>query len=286
MLENVNNIAIEFLMKSELGAAIKKSLDTFEKVQEVLAALANSKDKNIALNLKIGTVLTFAAINKIIQGKAPAEFTKNDWQAILNHVIDEAVLADEQTYTENVFLLYAKYINASASIIETFTSQEKADSIHCLADEIRVKTDSLQSGEITEVEYIESCLWISLEAMIKLLSATAGSSKNAETANLIDGISTYAFEYGRFVLYRREQAIINEYIEKQYVLDSELQTKYDEFLNEVKVQSERFTQLVDHAFAPDFRDSLKGSIELAKAVGVKDDDILDSIERIDDFFLN
>lgn len=286
MLENIKNMAIDHLMKSKLSTSIKKSFDAFEKVQETLYTLVDSKENDTTVKLRIGTVLTFAVINKVLQGKSPNNFTKEDWKEIANLVVDDAVLIDEQTYTENVFLLYADYINASANTITSFITQEKTDSINNLADEIRVKTDSLQNGLITEVEYVETCLWISLEAMIKLISATVGTYTNPEIANLIDGISTYSFEYGRLLLYRKEQAIINEYIENQYILDAKLQARYEEFVNELNKQSEKFTLLVNNAFAKDFREALKGSIELAMESGVKEEEILTSIEKIDDFFLN
>ena len=44
--------------------------------------------------------------------------------------------------------------------------------------------------------------------------------------------------------------------------------------------------LVDNAFAPNFRDAFLHSVLLAKAVGVKEEEILVSTEDIDSFFLD
>ena len=44
--------------------------------------------------------------------------------------------------------------------------------------------------------------------------------------------------------------------------------------------------MVDRAFDPDFREALMGSVELAKAAGVDEEEILESTEDIDEFFLS
>ena len=44
--------------------------------------------------------------------------------------------------------------------------------------------------------------------------------------------------------------------------------------------------MIDNAFAPDFRDAFLKSIAFAKAAGVNGDDILSSVEDIDDFFMD
>ena len=107
-----------------------------------------------------------------------------------------------------------------------------------------------------------------------------------EYIDLAQAVSMCAFEYGRLMLYKREQAILAEYIEKQYQLDEELTEKFGAFKAELKTDSDRFNELVDQAFEPGFRESLKSSVELAKAAGVKQEEILDSVEKIDSFFMD
>ena len=43
--------------------------------------------------------------------------------------------------------------------------------------------------------------------------------------------------------------------------------------------------LIENAFAPDFRNELISSVELARAAGVKEEEILNTQEDIDEFFL-
>ena len=63
------------------------------------------------------------------------------------------------------------------------TSKDKL-SIRNLADEIQTKTGLLESEQIAEAVYIEDRLWISLEAMIKLLAATAYRFMDKDYAEL------------------------------------------------------------------------------------------------------
>ena len=158
------------------------------------------------------------------------------------------------------------------------------DEVRALADEIRKNTEGLHSGELSETDYVEKCLWTSLEAMIKCLSMSLTSLIGPEFAQLAQATSQLAFEYGRYVLYAREQAILQAYIENQYVLDEQLQKEYEAYLEEVEKHAERFGSLVENAFSLDLHEALIESAEMARAAGVKEEELLTSIEDIDDYF--
>ena len=86
-------------------------------------------------------------------------------------------------------------------------------------------------------------------------------------------------------LYKKEKAIINGYVEEQYIMTSELDQKYTAFLKELEDEANKFFVLVDNAFAPDFRERFLYSISLAKEVGVDENELLMDLEAIDSFFL-
>jgi hypothetical protein len=163
---------------------------------------------------------------------------------------------------------------------------ESVSRIKELSASIRFNTEQLQCGELSEVDYIEGCMWISLEAMIKLLACSMVPKMGPEFAYLTQAVAQLAFEYGRLVLFTREQKLLESYIENQYILDEKLQTEYEDYLEEVNRYSEKFRGLIEKAFTPDIRESLMQSAELAKASGVKEEELLTSIEDVDDFFLN
>jgi hypothetical protein len=103
---------------------------------------------------------------------------------------------------------------------------------------------------------------------------------------LAESVSDLAFEYGRYMLYAKEQAILNVYIQNQYVLDEQLQCQYEAYIAELNENAARFQGLIDDAFSPNIRDSLMSSAALARAAGVKEEEILTSIEDVDAFFLD
>lgn len=69
-------------------------------------------------------------------------------------------------------------------------------------------------------------------------------------------------------------------------MDSELKKKYSIFLADLNTGAESFLTLINHAFAPDFENLIMTSAELAKAAGVSEHEILNSVEKVDSFFLD
>ena len=185
-------------------------------------------------------------------------------------------------------LFRSRYIDGSANYLEGLNADEKhLEEIRTLALDLQNKTEAFRNDEIGEIAYIEDCMWISLEAMIKLLSAWLGTIMKGlpEYYELLHAVTMFAFEYGRLKLWSKEQELLEEYIEKQYILDEELQAKLDAFNAELAEEADMFNILVDRAFDSDFKEALMGSVILAKAAGVEEDEILSSVDEIDEFFM-
>jgi len=286
-IKNIKEVSIEFLSKTDLSEELKKLLDAFGQVQEAAAAARTGSDsKKVLVKLRIGTVLTFGLAGSASKGKWPKDYSKDDWLNLVNMVSGYAVNIDDQEYSALIFRMYADYIDVSANILSDRVPADTLDSIRCLAEELRDKTDLFHNDGIDEAEYTEECMWTCLDAMIKLLSATLTKYAGRDAGHLIEGISAISFEYGRLVLYRKEQELLTQYMEQQQVTDSKLQKKYESFLCELDEQAASFRNLIDNAFSKDFRRVLKGSIEFARAAGVDENEILSTKEKRDDFFLN
>ena len=282
----LKDLALEQLMKSPLGDQLQHAMHIFDKVQTHYFALAEKQDEMGMTGIKAVTVLTFAILKKIADGKLPSQLDGQDWKEIAAVVDQYAVLADDQQYSVFIFSLYERYIRHSVMQIEEIISEEAATVINRLTDELHGKADALSVGYISEVTYIEDCLWISLEAMLKLLASTAALCNDQRIADFAQALTSYAFEYGRLMLYSRELEIVNQFIESQHQLDAELEQKYAAYLEDLQKESQQFYTLIDNAFAPNFRDAFLHSILLAKTVGVKEEEILASTEDIDSFFLD
>ena len=192
----------------------------------------------------------------------------------------------QNAYSEFVFTMYADYISVSADSLPETVSEESVAAIRELSNFIRFNSDQFRAGELAEADYVEGSLWISLEAMIKLLSCylTAGISK--EYAYFAQAASQLAFEYGRIALYSKEQALLEAYIENQYQLDKNLEAKWKKYTDELQMYSGKFQELIDAAFTENIHEALVNSATLARAAGVREEEILITEEDIDDFFLD
>jgi len=285
-MDVLREIAIDELRNSPAGEKISQAMEAIAAVQRNLCALAESEDSAKLSLLKIGTVFQIFLIDTLASGADPNKMKPEEWGSIARKVSQYAVLEEEQSYSEFVFTLYADYIDLSAKGLSKIISKEALASIKSISTDIRSKTELFRQEAISESAYVDECLWLSLEAMVKLLSSSLTIMIGAEYSQLAQAVSQLAFEYGRYVLYAKEQAILAEYIENQYILDEQLQQKYDAFQAELSEQAERFNQLIEKAFSSNIRESLMQSAELARAAGVREEEILTSIEDIDAFFLD
>lgn len=286
MTDLVKNITLDYLLQTPVGENFKLAIGVYDDLQKTLTHMTGDPDEDALTKNKIFTTLTLALLRKLTkEGKTPRDLSKDDWVEIAHTVSFYTNDMDGQEYSIFVFLLYADYIDLSVKKYEGALTKEKAEAISALSAEIRNKTALLKSGKIKEVSYIEDCLWICLEAMIKLLAGTF-PYHSEEMQRFAEGTSQFAFEYGRYLLYRKERELVTEYLEKQKVLDEELQEKLDDYLELLEKRTENFRALIKNAFDPDFRDSLKASADLALATGVSKKDILSSKEEIDSYFLN
>lgn len=281
----IRHLAIEQLLQSPVGEKLQFAIHVLENIQEHFYALGDKQDELGMTGIKATTVLTFAMLRKLAEGKKPSELNNDDWKDIAKAISDYAVIADEQMYSVFIFGMYERYIWGSAKMIKTVAPADVVGSIQKLANELHQKSELLKSNKVSEVTYIEDCLWISLEAMVKLIAATTFLSGNNELSEIVQAMSAYAFEYGRVILYKKEQEIIREYLEGQNQLDESLEKKYTAFLSELQKQTSQFCMLIDNAFAMNFREAYLNSIKLALSAGVPDDEILKTTNDIDEFFL-
>ena len=284
--EIAQEIAIDELRNSPAGIKISQAMETVAAVQRNLCALAESEDGTRLDLLKIGTVFQIFLVDKLASGADPKKMKPEEWGSIARKVSQYAVLEEGQSYSDFVFSLYADYIDLSAKGLSKFISEETLASIMSISSDIRSRTELLREEAISESAYVDDCLWLSLEAMVKLLSSSLTMLIGAEYSQLAQAVSQLAFEYGRYVLYAKEQAILTAYIKNQYVLDEQLRQQYDAFRAELAEQAERFNQLIEQAFSSNIRESLMQSAELARAAGVREEDILTSVEDIDAFFMD
>ena len=278
--------SIDELLESSALEKLTRIIETITFIQQNIHALSESDDSAKRKLLKAATVFQIFLVQTLAEGKKLQDLTAEDWKIIAEKVSQYAVMSDGRQYSVFVFMLYADYIDKSADSLINKATDEAVASIKELAESIRFNTKQLQDNALSEADYTEGCMWISLEAMIKLLACSLTPAIGPEFTYLTQNVAQLVFEYGRLVLLTREQRLLESYIENQHILDEQLQTEYEAYLAEVNEYSDRFRGLIDAAFTPDIHDSLVQSAALARAAGVKEEELLITIEDVDDFFLN
>lgn len=284
-----NGLTLDFLENTPAGSMLQSAISTYSKVQTLLLRLSSAEDEGSLTALKIGTVLTEAFLEKFLQGKAPQNLTRADLAEIADRVTDFAVLMDGRDYSIFVFEQYARYIEFSAKLLAARSdarSNDQIGSILAVSQEIRNNSRKLHDGEISEPEYIEDCLWLSLEAILKCFSAYVSCTTGTpEFGMLAQSISMLAFEYGRLIACKKEQAVLDASLKSQQQLDEDLSEEFEAFKNRLEAEEAQFNELIANAFAPEFRNSLRSSAALASAAGVKEEDVLRTASDIDRFFM-
>ena len=283
---DVKQITLTFLKDTPVGDDLEKFVPVLDKVQTAVYALANNSDSEELTRLKVGTVLLLSILKKAKAGQSPQQFTEEDWADIAKDVSTYAIEMDGRDYTAGIFRLYAVWISQTAKQLTGLVPLTRTKAIQDLADEINWKIEQLGNEEITEPAFVDDCLWISLEAVIKILAAYMGLRTLPEVGALIESAASAGFWYARLMLLKKEQRLLTEYLENQYALDEELEAKLESFKAELQADADQFNHLIENAFAPDFRNDLISSVELARAAGVAEEEILTTQEDIDSFFLD
>ncbi len=297
-MDDFRKAMINELLSSPIGDKIKQAMDAISGIQRNLYAMATNPDGAQLNLLKIGTVLQIFLLDTLFTGKRAKDLTAEDWTDLAKKLSQYTSFEDSLEYSAFVFSLYADYIDVSVSYLLGLNSKDayqiseenthagySVESIKELSKAIRSNTDKLRKGEIAEPDYIDACLWLSLEAMIKLLASLPVKLIGPEYTALLQSISQLGFEYGRYMLYVKENAILDAYIQNQHQLDEDLQRRYDEYLAELEKESKGFQALIDNAFSPNLRDMLMHSAELARAAGVREEEVLKNVQDVDQFFL-
>ena len=98
-------------------------------------------------------------------------------------------------------------------------------------------------------------------------------------------VGTVLYQIGKGNLSAREQQLLAAYAEQQRALDAELAAQYQQCIETLNREIEVYMVLLDRAFIEDAAEAFKGSVALARHVGVPESGILKTKSDIDRYFL-
>ncbi|MGK8485746.1 hypothetical protein [Nocardia asiatica] len=223
------------------------------------------------------TAFVLAVIAKRRKGKRLSEFSERDW-------ID---LAGETGSGFGKGGVRGLSIHALTNF--TATSAAVASSIVTTSFSIAEQANKLRRGQIDELEFIENSELIALEAAVRALASCVGQATiPIPVLGAVIGttVGTVLYKAVASSLTKQEAALIQRYLDEQRTLDEQLAAEYQATLEKLGQSMSDYLGLLERAFSPDVQVALIGSVELATELGVASDEILDSDEKLDAYFLD
>lgn len=224
-----------------------------------------------------GTSFVLAVVTKIREGKRLNEFSEQDWLDI----------AGETGFSFVKGGIRGLSIYALTNF--TATSAAVASSVVTAAFGIAEQANRLRRGEIDQLEFIENSELVALEAAVSALSSFVGQALIPVPvlgAVIGNTVGTLMYKAVASALSKREAELIEGYLGKQRVLDEHLAGEYQELIEKLDQGMSDYLGLLERAFSPDVQVALIGSVELARGMGVPAEEILDSEEKFNAYFLD
>ena len=224
-----------------------------------------------------GTTFVMAVRAKTKEGKRIREFEQDDWVEILGD--------------SGKGLSKGSVRGASVYVLTNFTatSAAVATSIVTASFGVAEQAHLMRSGEIGELEFIESSEELCLDAAVSALSSFVGQALipvpvfGAIVGNAVGSVLYQAAKNG---LSEYEQGLICAYQEEQRILDERLNAQYRNYIDGISEGMTVYVDLLDRAFAPDPTAAFESSVLLAKELGVPSEQILDTRTKAISYFMD
>ena len=171
----------------------------------------------------------------------------------------------------------------------TATPGAVASSICTASFGVAEQAHKFRNQEIDEIELIKSSEIVCLDAAVSALSSAIGQAVIPVPvlgAVIGNTVGTVIYQAAKGNLSNYEQKVLAEYADQQKQLDADLKNEYGLLLDQIQVEMAEYMNLLEIAFHPDPIIALNGSIRLAAALGVPQNEILDTSEKLDAFFLD
>ena len=231
----------------------------------------------VAAAIEGGAAFILAVVEKRRQGSKLKDFTSEDWTDIAG----------------DTGFGFAKGGVRGLSIYSltnfTATPAAVASSIVTAGFGIAEQANKLRRGDIDELEFIDNAELVALEAAVSALSSFVGQALipiPVLGAIIGNTVGTVMYKTASRSLSKREAEVIELYLDEQRALDEQLASEYQELIEMLDASMADFLDLLDRAFSPDVAVALSGSVELAIALGVATEQILDSDEKALAYFLD
>ena len=197
-------LSLEQLMQTSVGAKIQQAIEIIHNIQNHYFAIIEKQDELDVLGIRTATVMVFAVLRKIAEGKRPCSFDSDDWKDITVSISKNAILPDDGQYAVYIFDLYERYIRFSANTIKVVVSPKVVDSVNALADELHCKAEERVTCEKAHgtldlkgaLAHSCNCAFAQISELVGKKNMTAYVKKFGLTQSVhFDGITTAKGNY-------------------------------------------------------------------------------------------
>ena len=202
------------------------------------------------------------------------DFDVEDWKDVLAAA---GLKVDTEKIGETLF-----------DIIKAYTPIEMAQQIAIAGNEVAKRGIAFKKGEMSELDFLEECQLICLEATVRAISNYYGTFTIdiPQLGIMIEDVDAeMMFNVAKKYLDEFECMIIESYLAEIRAFRKTLDDDYMKLTERLAADVKGYMLLLDEAFSSDAATAVQGSVKLAEFVGVTDDEILHNKKEVDDFFL-
>ena len=223
-----------------------------------------------------GMALFLAIRKKRKEGKKIHEFTADDWKEL---GIDTATGTAKGTVRGASMYVLTNYTATAAPI---------ASSLITAIFGVAAEAKKHHAGELTDEDFIVNSEALCMESAVSAVASILGEiAIPIPVLGAVVGNAVGMFMYGiaKDYLDKKEQNLIQNFQMGMESLNRMLDVRYQELINKLKEELEKFATLVEWAFDPNVNKAFEGSMHLAQFVGVDDAKVLKDMAAIDTFFM-
>ena len=248
----------------------------------------------IGAGLEGGTTFVLE-ISKKLKEKNVKSFTEDDWNDIFKKSgISVAkggirgVVVNVITNKSNLPVDVAAVINPE-SIKKSTTPASVANAIVTASFGMAEQAYLYSQKKISEVDFIYNSEVVCLDASISALSSIIGQTViPVPVLGAIIGntVGSLMYKVAKDNFNKNQQEMIDRFKQEQEQLDSKLASEYQEVILKLNRELQTYYVVLENSFDPNYKKAFEGSISLAIHLGIPSEEILDTKEKIDNYFIN
>lgn len=236
-----------------------------------------AKATAVAAGVEAATAFVMGIVRKRRSGKRFADFNEEDWKEIAGETGVGAVKGGIR--------------GASVYVLSNFTATPAAvaNGLVTASFSIAEQAHQFRNGNIDEVSFIENSEMVCLDAAVSAASSLIGQTLipvPVVGAIIGNAVGTMVYKIAKDNLSAKEQAILDAYFAEINELSADLEKQYSGLLSELNSDMTLYYEILEQSFSTDPRIAIRGSVELAKQMGVPCEEILDTKAKIDSYFLD